>query len=240
MSGHSKWATIKRQKGLNDQKRGQIFTKMAKAVTLAVKQGGGISDPGSNFRLRLAIDLARSVNMPKENIERAIKKASGGQEGELSEVLYEGFAPGGFSVMIEAATDNAMRTTTEIKGIFHKLGGTFAQPGSVAYQFNQVGRIIVKKNQKSFDEIFSVAVDNGADDIDEVAEEVFIYTSFHNLSKLRDALQSQGIEVIEADSIRRPVLFKELENNEQTEKLDNFIDALEELDDVLKVYTNVA
>lgn len=239
MSGHSKWSTIKRQKGLNDQKRGQVFTKMAKAITIAVKQGGGIADPNSNYRLRLAMDLARSVNMPKENIERAIKRASGKEAGDLSEVLYEGFAPGGFSVMVEAATDNVQRTTTEIKGVFHKYGGTFAQPGSVSYQFNQVGRIIVKKNQNSFDEIFSLAVDNGADDIEEVGDEIFIYTSFHNLSKMKEALTGQGIEVVEADSIRKPIISAELTDNEQTEKLDSFITSLEDLDDVLKVFTNV-
>lgn len=240
MSGHSKWSTIKRQKGLNDQKRGQIFTKMAKAITIAVKQGGGIADPNSNYRLRLAIDLARSVNMPKENIERAIKKASGKEAGELFEVLYEGFAPGGFAVMVEAATDNTQRTTTEIKGVFHKFGGTFGQPGSVAYQFNQVGRIIVKKNQKSFDEIFTAAVDNGADDIEEIGDEVFIYTSIHNLSKAKDALVKQGIEVVEADNIRKPIVSAELTDEEQTEKLDNFITSIEDLEDVLKVYTNIA
>lgn len=240
MSGHSKWATIKRQKGLNDQKRGKTFTKLANAITIAVKQGGGISDPSSNFRLRLAIDTARSANMPKENIERAIKRASGSQAGDLSEVLYEGFAPGGVSVMIEAATDNAQRTTTEVKGVFHKYGATFGQPGSVSYQFKQVGRIIAKKNQKSFDEIFSVAVDNGAEDIEEAGDEVFIYTLTKDISKMKEALSQNEIEVIEADQVREPVVKVELGENEQLEKLDSFVNSLEDLDDVLKVYTNVS
>ena len=125
MSGHSKWAQIKRQKGVNDQKRGKTFTKLGNAITIAVKQGGGIGDPNSNFRLRLAIDAARASNMPKENIERAIKKASGKEAGDIEEVIYEGFAPGGVSVIVEAATDNAMRTTSEVKSIFNKVRRNF-------------------------------------------------------------------------------------------------------------------
>jgi YebC/PmpR family DNA-binding regulatory protein len=238
MSGHSKWAQIKRQKEVNDQKRGQIFTKMAKAITIAVKQGGGITDPDSNFRLRLAIDLARSVNMPKENIERAIKRASGKEAASLSEVVYEGFAPGGFSVMVEAATDNIMRTTAEVKGIFNKYGGIFAQPGSVSYQFKQVGRIIVKKNEKTFDDIFTIAVDNGADDIEEVGDEVFIYVPVNNISKMKDVLSAAGLEIVEAGSIRKPIIPANLTDKEQIEKLNSFVNALEDLDDVLNVYTN--
>src|SRR5476649_2527298 len=125
MSGHSKWSTIKRQKGINDQKRGKTFTKLANAITIAVKQGGGIGDPGSNFRLRLAIDAARASNMPKENVERAIKRATEKDAGDFAEVLYEGFAPGGVSIIIEAATDNSMRTTSEVKNIFNKAGASF-------------------------------------------------------------------------------------------------------------------
>ena len=150
MSGHSKWAQIKRQKGVNDQKRGKTFTKLGNAITIAIKQGGGIGDPDSNFRLRLAIDIARAENMPKENIERAIKRASAKDAGDFTEVIYEGFAPGGVSVIVEAATDNSMRTTSEVKSVFNKAGASFGQPGSVSYQFKHVGRIIVKKRQSDF------------------------------------------------------------------------------------------
>lgn len=239
MSGHSKWAQIKRQKGLNDQKRGKTFTKLANAITIAVKQGGGIGDPNSNFRLRLAIDAARAFNMPKENIERAIKRASGKDAGEVEEVTYEGFAPGGVSVIVEAATDNSMRTTAAVKSIFNKAGASFGQPGSVDYQFKHVGRIIAKKGNKSFDDIFAIALDEGAEDIEEVGEEVFIYTSLHDLTKIKDALTAGGIEVMEAELIREPLMTVGVEEQDKLHKIESFISALEELDDVQKVYTNL-
>lgn len=239
MSGHSKWSSIKRQKGLNDQKRGKTFTKLANAITIAVKQGGGISDPNSNFRLRLAIDAARTWNMPKENIERAIKRASGKEAGDISEVLYEGFAPGGVSVIVEAATDNSMRTTSEVKNIFNKLGTSFGQPGSVSYQFKHLGRIIAKKGDKTFDDLFSLAADDGAQDIEEFGEEVFIYTSMHDLSKVKDLLSFNNVEVLEADLIREPILKIEITDDATINKIDNFVSSLEQLDDVQKVYTNL-
>lgn len=239
MSGHSKWAQIKRQKGVNDQKRGKTFTKLGNAITIAVRQGGGISDPASNFRLRLAVDAARAANMPKENIERAIKRASEKSAGEVSEVLYEGFAPGGVSVIVEAATDNSMRTTAEVKSLFNKSGASFGQPGSVAYQFKHIGRIIVKKGNKSFDDIFSLALDGGAEDIEEVGDEVFIYTGLQDLTKIKDMLSEKGVEVVETDLIREPSVTVVVESSEQLAKVENFINALEEMDDVQKVYTNL-
>lgn len=239
MSGHSKWSTIKRQKGLNDQKRGKTFTKLSNAITIAVKQGGGI-DPSFNFRLRLAIDEARSANMPKDNIERAIKRASGKELGDIQEVIYEGFAPFGVSVMIEAATDNSLRTTSDVKSIFNKAGGSFGQPGSVAYQFKHIGRIIVKKGNKLFDEIFAIAADAGAEDVEEVGDEVFVYTSLQNLTKVKDALFSASIEIVDAGLIRAPIMTIEITDEEKLLKIENFINQLEELDDVLKVYTNLA
>lgn len=240
MSGHSKWATIKRQKSLNDQKRGKTFTKLANAITIAVKQGGGIGDPNSNFRLRLAIDAARASNMPKENIERAIKRATEGKSGTFEEVIYEGFAPGGVSVIIEAATDNSMRTTSEVKSVFNKAGASFGQPGSVSYQFKHIGRIIVKKGEKTFDEIFSLAADDGADDIEEVLDEVFIYTPLQSLTKIKDALLSAGLEVVEADLIRAPIIKVEVNEEDKLSKIENFVSTLEEMDDVQKVYTNLS
>ena len=239
MSGHSKWTQIKRQKGLNDQKRGKTFTKLANAITIAVKQGGGIGDPTSNFRLRLAIDAARNSNMPKENIDRAIKRASGRDAGEITEVTYEGFAPGGVSVIVEAATDNSMRTTSEVKSIFNKAGASFGQPGSVSYQFKHVGRIIAPKKDKSFDDIFAIALDQGAEDIEEVGDEVFVYTSLQDLAKVKDALTAVGVEVIEAELIREPIVKVEVEEQDKLTRIENFINSLEELDDVQKVYTNL-
>lgn len=239
MSGHSKWATIKRQKNLNDQKRGKTFTKLANSITIAVKQGGGIGDPNSNFRLRLAMDTARTANMPKENIERAIKRATESKTGDFEEVIYEGFAPGGVSVIIEAATDNSLRTTSEVKSLFNKAGASFGQPGSVSYQFKHIGRIIVKKGNKSFDEIFSIAADNGADDVEEVLEEVFIYTAMQNLAKIKELLSLGGLEIVEADLIRAPIVTVDIKEEDKLTKIENFVNALEEMDDVQKVYTNL-
>jgi YebC/PmpR family DNA-binding regulatory protein len=239
MSGHSKWAQIKRDKGVNDQKRGKVFTKLANAITIAVKQGGGIGDPASNFHLRLIIDTARSLNMPKENIERAIKRASSKDAGDITEVVYEGFAPGGVSVIVEAATDNTMRTTSEVKSIFNKAGASFGQPGSVAYQFKHVGRIIATKNAKSFDDIFAVAADLGAEDVEEVGDEVFVYTPLSDLAKIKDALVTAGITVIEAELIREPIMTVAVEDQDKITRIDNFINTLEDLDDVQKVYTNL-
>lgn len=239
MSGHSKWAQIKRQKGLNDKKKGKTFTKLGNAITIAVKQGGGVGDPDSNFRLRLAIDAARASNMPKENIERAIKRAAGKEAGDFQEVVYEGFTPGGVSILVEAATDNSMRTTSEVKNIFNKSGASFGQQGSVAYQFKHIGHIIAKKGTKSFDDIFTLAADQGAEDIEEAGDEVFIYTPMQSLTKIKDAIVKAGIEVLEADLIREPVITIELVDKEKLDKIEAFINSLEELDDVQKVYTNL-
>ena len=239
MSGHSKWAQIKRQKGVNDQKRGKTFTKLGNAITIAVRQGGGIGDPNQNFRLRLAIDSARAANMPKENIERAIERAKGVKAGDLEEVIYEGFAPFGVSVIIEAATDNSMRTTSDIKSIFHKAGASFGQPGSVSYQFKHVGQIVVKKGTKTFDEIFAVAVECGAEDLEETGDEVFIYTSLKDLAKVKDAILASGLEIIESELVRIPIMSVSITEKEKFDKIASFLNSLEELDDVQKVYSNM-
>lgn len=239
MSGHSKWSTIKRQKGLKDQKKGLTFTKLANAITIAVKQGGGVGDPDQNFRLRLAIDAARASNMPKENIERAIKRAVEKGGGDLQEVVYEGFAPGGVSIMVEAATDNPARTTAEVKSIFNKNDASFGQPGSVSYQFSQVGRVIVAKDRE-YDEIFNIALESGAEDIDEEGSEVFIYTKYSDLSKVRGELEGKGLVIAEADLIREPQIKMEVNDPVLLSKVENFVNLLEGLDDVLKVYTNLA
>lgn len=240
MSGHSKWATIKRQKGANDAKRGAIFTKLSKAVTIAVQQGGGIGDPNQNFRLRLAVDAARAANMPKENIQRAIDRAAGKQGDAIEEVVYEGFAPGGAAIIVEAATDNKNRTTGEVQNVFNKNGGNMGQPGSVAYQFNQMGQIIVRRDGKSTDDIFLDAADAGAEDIEEVGEEeIFVYTQPSVLAKVRDALQSKGYTIVEMEIIRKPSMSADLDD-EASQKVMDFIEKLEDLDDVQKVYSNLA
>lgn len=239
MSGHSKWSQIKRQKGKADIKKGLTFTKLTKAIIIAVKQGGGASDPSQNFRLRLAIDSARAANMPKENIERAIQRASGKEAGELEEVIYEGFAPGGASVIIEAATDNTQRTTAEIKNIFNKSGGSFGQPGSVSYQFTQLGEILISKNGKTFDEIFETAVESGAEDVEDEGEEVGVYTTVSNLAKVRDLLSSKGFIILEAKLIRKANVKNQVEDENKLGKIIYFIETVNNLDDVQNVYSNI-
>ena len=238
MSGHSKWSTIKRQKGAADAKRGQLFTKLSNAITIAVRQGGNVTDPNSNPRLRLAIDTARNANMPKDNIERAIQRAINKQAGDMSEVLYEGFGPGGVSVIVEAITDNKQRTTPEVKSAFDKSGGSLGVPGSVSYQFEQKGLITVEKSGKSSDDLFLLAAEHGAEDIEEVDEEVLVYTSPDELGKVRDGMMRDGLSVKGAELTRRPIVIKIIEDKDQSEKLFAFLERLESMDDVQKVYAN--
>lgn len=239
MSGHSKWSQIKRQKAKTDVKKGLTFTKLANAITIAVKQGGGITDPNQNFRLRLVIDSARALNMPKENIERAIQRAAKKDGMNIEEVVYEGFAPGGVSVIVEAATDNSQRTTSEIKNIFNKAGGSFGQPGSVLYQFTQIGQITVVKNGNTFDEIFSVAVDNGAGDVEEEGENVFVFTKAAELSRMRDKLIENGFKILDAVLARKPVTTIGVSDPQKLRTIDSFLEAISNLDDVQNVYSNI-
>lgn len=237
MSGHSKWAQIKRQKGVNDQKRGLAFTKLGKAITIAVKQGGGIGDPSQNFKLRLAIDAARAENMPKENIDRAITKALGKDAGVMDEIMYEGFGPGGVSIIVEAATDNKNRTTSEVKSSFDKNGGTMGQPGSVSYNFKQVGQIIVNKNGKTLDDVFLLAAEAGAEDVEEAGDEIFVYTTPPVLYKVREVLEKAGLSIGATELIWKPLMHIEI-SQEQAEKVMNILEKLEDLDDIQKVYSN--
>lgn len=238
MSGHSKWATIKRQKGVNDAKRGLQFTKLANAIAIAVRQGGGITDPAMNFRLRLAIDGARAQNMPKDNIERAVQRAAGKQAADVTEATYEGFGPGGFSVIVETVTDNKQRTVSDVKNIFEKNGGTVGTPGSVAYQFQQQGLITVEKGDRSLDDIFLIAADFGAEDIEEAGQEVLVYTKPENMARVRDGLIAEGLTVSTAELTWKPVVVTAITEKAAAERALGFLDKLEELDDVQKVYAN--
>jgi YebC/PmpR family DNA-binding regulatory protein len=239
MSGHSKWATIKRQKGANDQKRGQVFTKLSNAITVAVRQGGNISDPESNFRLRLAIEAARSENMPKENIERAIARAAGKQDVNLEEVVYEGFGPGGFSVIVEAYTDNKQRTVSEVKNTFDKNGGSMGSQGSVMYQFEKKGSIVIAKDGKSLDDVFMVAVDAGADDVEENGGEIQIYCRPEELARVRSYLSGQGISILSGELVYKPLSLVGVADKTMAERALGFLEKMEDLNDVQKVYANV-
>lgn len=238
MSGHSKWSTIKRQKGANDMKRGQAFTKLSNAITMAVKQGGNIADPEMNFRLRIAIEAARNSNMPKDNIERAIARASGKQDASLEEVVYEGFGPGGISVVVEGLTDNKQRTVSEVKNAFDKNGGTMGAQGSVMYQFQRAGVLIIDKENKSFDDIFLTAVDAGAQDVEEEGSEAVIYTRPEELDKTRTALQSLGFKIKQAELTYKPLTMMTIEDKPTIDKTIAFLEKMEDLGDIQKVYTN--
>src|SRR5579872_2266904 len=240
MSGHSKWATIKRQKGANDTKRGALFTKLSKAITLAVGAGGGVSDPAQNFRLRLAVEAARAGNMPKDTIERAIEKAAGKAGNSLEEVVYEGFGPGGVGILVEAATDNKNRTTSEIANTFSKNGGNMGAMGSVAYQFKKMGQLLVEKGSKSFDDAFLEAAEAGAEDVEDAEDNlVYVYTQPGEVAKVKDALMQKGFVVKEMELIFKPTITLAVDEAIE-EKIMNILEKLEELDDVQKTYANIA
>src|SRR6266404_4442458 len=200
MSGHSKWSTIKRQKGVTDAKRGALFTKVAREISVAARQGGG--DPDANYRLRLAVEKARSVNMPSDNIKRTIEKATGGGEAEqYEEIVYEGYGPGGVAVLVEAATDNRNRTAAEVRSIFTKAGGQLAGAGAVAWQFEPRGLIAVGSNGKDADEVALTAIDAGAEDVDTSdGDRVEVYTAPGDLQRVRQALDDAGVAIETAEN----------------------------------------
>src|SRR5207253_1973333 len=200
MSGHSKWSQIKRQKGAADVKRGVVFTKMTKEIMLAAKEGGG--DPDANFRLRLAMDRARAVNMPRDNIQRAIDRATGGGEGAaLESIVYEGYAPGGVSVMIEAATDNRNRTVSEIRAAFTRGGGKLGESGSVQWLFEQKGVIEIDTKGKDPDAIQLAAIDAGAEDVEVEPGLATVYTTPTSFERVKKALESAGIKTGAAERL---------------------------------------
>ncbi len=242
MSGHSKWSTIKRAKGATDVKRGLTFTKIANVVTIAVRLGGS-GDPDANPRLRMAIDEARSVNMPKENIQRAIDRGLGKGEGNaLEEVLYEGFGPHKVALMVEGVTDNKMRTTAAVKNIFDKGGGSMAGQGAVSYMFERCGEIKVNTKGGNKDDEMLEFIDLGAKDvedyIDENMQRYLVYTESPELNTMGNKLTQAGYGVEKAELIYKPNILVEIKDKENAEQVINFIDRLEELDDVQKVYDN--
>jgi YebC/PmpR family DNA-binding regulatory protein len=237
MSGHSKWSTIKRQKGANDAKRGALFTKVAREISVAARQGGG--DPEANYRLRLAIEKARSVNMPADNIKRTIEKATGGGEAEqFEEIVYEGYGPGGVAVLVEAATDNRNRTAAEVRSIFTKTGGQLAGHGAVAWQFEPRGLITIARNGVDADEVALAAIDAGADDIDtDAADAIEIYTDPGHLETIRKALEETGVAVESAESTMIAKQTVELDSAKARQAL-RLVEMLEDLDDVQRVSAN--
>lgn len=237
MSGHSKWATIKRQKGAADIKRGQLFTKLAKAISIAVKQGGGVADPALNFKLRLAVDRARSFNMPKDSIERSIVKAST-EPDTLDEVVYEGFAPSGVALVIEGVTDNKNRTVSEIKSLLEKNGGRLGNPGATSYLFNQKGVITIKKDGKTMDEILEIGLEAGAEDIEDENDVAIVYTQPSALNSVKQKFSDAGFEVEDAVVELTPASTIKVDLDTE-KKITGLIEKLEENDDVQNVYTNL-
>jgi YebC/PmpR family DNA-binding regulatory protein len=238
MSGHSKWATIKRAKGANDAKRGQLFTKLAREITVAARSG--LPDPEANVRLRLAIQKARAENMPKDNIERAIERATGGSSGESNydEIQYEGYAPGGVALIVHAMTDNRNRTASEVRAAFTRGGGNLGETGSVGWMFDQVGQIIIKATDADSDEIALVAIDSGAVDVQPEDEVVEVYTELQDLHRVQEALSEAGYTVESAELTMKPKTMMEPGTDEAL-KVIRLIERLEDLDDVQTVYTNL-
>lgn len=236
MSGHSKWSQIKRQKGVADIKKGAVFTKMAREIMLAAREGGG--EPDSNFRLRLALDRARAVNMPRDNIQRAIERATGGADGaQLEGVVYEGYGPGGVSVMVEAATDNRNRTASEIRAAFTRHNGKLGESGSVQWLFEQKGIIEIDATGKDADEVALTAIDAGAEDVETEDGFITVYTPTASFEKVKAALDKAGLSAESAEVSMRPTNTVHLEGD-QARKVVKLVEALEDLDDVQKVHAN--
>jgi len=236
MSGHSKWASIKHKKAVVDARRGQHFTKLARAITVAAKEGGG--DPAGNAGLALAIQKARDASMPKENIERAVQKGTGeGVDAETWEtVMYEGYGPGGVALMIEALTDNRNRTAADVRHIVGKHGGSLGEPGSVAYLFEKQGVIAVDAHKYSEDHLIA-AIDAGAQDIVQDDDVYEVITAPGDFTVVREALSDAGVEMQSADVTQRPKSLMPVQEDDAA-KLMKLIDALEESDDIGAVHAN--
>lgn len=238
MSGHSKWAQIKRQKGANDAKRGQIFTKLAREIAIATREGGG--DPDANFRLRLAIQRARQMNMPQENIQRAIQRATGGgaDEAQLEEITYEGYGPGGVAIFVEALTDNRNRTVAEVRNVFTRNGGNLGESGSVAWLFEPRGFIAVSLDGHDPDDVTLTAIDAGAIDVNQEGQTLEVYTNLEDLERVRAALEGAGLTVDSSERAMVPKTTVSLDNQKGAQVV-RLIDRLEDLDDVQSVSTNL-
>jgi YebC/PmpR family DNA-binding regulatory protein len=236
MSGHSKWSSIKRQKGVNDVKRGAIFTKIGREIGMAARAGGG--DPDANYKLRLAVDKARAVNMPADTIKRAIDKAVGSGEAEqYEEIIYEGYGPGGVAIHVEAATDNKNRTAAEVRSLFSKAGGQLAGAGAVAWQFETRGIVYITRDGQDPDDIALAAIDAGADDVDTEGDPLEIVTEPGNLEAVRTALEGTGVTIESAEVAMQPKSTIEVEVSAVRQNL-RLIENLEDLDDVQRVTAN--
>lgn len=233
MSGHSKWSTIKRQKGAKDAARGAVFTKLGNMIAIAARGG---ADPDMNFTLRLAIDKAKAANMPNANIQRSIDRGSGKLGGaQIQEVLYEGYGPGGVAILVECATDNVNRTYPEVRLAFSKHGGNIAEKGAVAFQFDHKGVIRVKG---SSEDLLLQVLDAGAEDAEEEDGDTVVYTALKDLAKVRENLQNQNIEILEAGLSYIANNSVEISDESTQGKVIRLMEALEDIDEVTETHTN--
>ncbi len=236
MSGHSKWSSIKHKKGAVDAKRGKIFTKLIKEITVAAKMGGG--DPDANPRLRTAIAAAKAQNMPKDNLERAIKKGTGDLEGvDYEEIVYEGYGPGGVAVLVECLTDNKNRTIADVRYIFNKAGGNIGTDGCVAWMFDKKGLISVEKSISDEDTLMEIGLEAGAEDVKDEGDCFEIITEPSDFDTVREAVEAASIAYEIAEITMIPQTQAALEGKE-AEQMVRFLDALEDCDDIQKFYTN--
>ena len=237
MSGHSKWSTIKRKKGAEDAKRGKIFTKMGRELAVAAREGG--PDPEVNFKLRLVIEKAKQANMPKDNIERSIRRGAGLEKGAaLEQLTYEGYGPGGTALIVRALTDNRNRAVADVRRAFSRYGGNLGENGCVAWMFEQKGYITIPLNGHDPDDLFELAVDAGAEDVVIGEDTVEILADVHDFQAVQESLSKAEIEMDLAEVSMIPQTRMDLEADKGI-KVMGLVDALEELDDVEKVYTNL-
>lgn len=237
MSGHSKWASIKHKKAATDAKRGKLFTKVIKEITVAARDGGG--DPEANPRLRLAVAKAKEANMPKDNIEKAIKKGTGELPGVQYESLnYEGYGPGGVAILVDVLTDNKNRAAAEVRSIFSKKGGNMAGAGSVAWQFNQQGLIIVSQEKAEEEKLMDIVLESGGDDIKPQDAGYEIKTGIKEFEDVKKAIEAAGIEPDSAEITMIPSSTVRINDKETAAQILNLINALEDHDDVQNVYAN--
>jgi len=240
MSGHSKWATTKHKKAVIDSKRAKLFTKAAKLVTIAARDGHS-GDPAMNPGLRLAIDNAKAISMPKDNIDRAISRGVGGAEGGavLEEIIYEAYAPGGVALIIECLSDNRNRALGEVKAVLHKVGGSLANSGSVSYLFKKIGQIIIDeaKNDDKGENLEMKIIDSGADDFEKDENIYVVTTAYSNLNSTKNKLQESGINVDSAEFARIPNAYNEVPEDKK-EQIEKLLNDLDDLDDVSNVYSN--
>jgi len=236
VSGHSKWATIKHKKGKTDAKRGKLFSKLSRAITVAAREGG--PDPTMNISLANAVEKAKAESMPKENIERAIQRGAGGAEGvNYESIMYEGYGPAGVAIIVDVLTDNKNRSAADVRNIFSKHGGQLAQPGAVAWVFERRGSIVVDGAKYTEDDVMAAAIDAGAEDVVADGEEFQVLTQPADFAAVRDALTAAGIEIENAELTMIPKNTVKLEENDARKTM-KIMDALEEIDDVQEVYSN--